>query len=88
MGMHNEALAGRVRELRRELYGEDGSPLLAASLGLHPRTWANYEVGVTIPAAVILRFIDLTGASPRWLLDGAGDRFGAPVGEKPADVVS
>ena len=38
-----DALARRVREIRRELYGESGGPALAASLGLPAETWANYE---------------------------------------------
>ena len=42
----------------------------------------NYEAGCTIPAPVILQFIELTGAHPHWLLTGEGPRFldrdGAP----------
>ena len=69
------ALAQRVREVRRELYGESGAPILAAALELPARTWLNYESGVVIPAAVILRFIEVTGAAPGWLLTGRGDRY-------------
>ncbi len=36
----------------------------------------NYESGVTIPAVVILRFVEITGANPRWLLTGRGDKYG------------
>ena len=77
-------LAGRVREIRRQLFGEHGGPLLAEALGLPDRTWRNYEAGVTIPALVILRFIEVCGASPHWLLTGEGrplvrpDRTGDP----------
>ena len=35
-------LAERVREIRREFFGEDGVPLLAEALKLPPRTWMNY----------------------------------------------
>lgn len=70
-----QALTQRVREVREDLYGEHGGPLLAASLGLPYRTWFNYELGSTIPAEVILRFIVATGASPHWLLTGEGPRF-------------
>ena len=59
-----------------ERFGEGGGPLLAEALGLPERTWQNYESGVTIPAPVILRFIELTGANPRWLRTGAGGRYG------------
>jgi transcriptional regulator with XRE-family HTH domain len=66
------ALAQRVREVRLDLYGDDGGPLLAGALGISARTWANYEFGVTIPALVLLRFIDATGVEPHWLLTGEG----------------
>jgi hypothetical protein len=66
-------LTARVREVRRELYGEGGAPVLAEALGLSVRTWQDFEMGVTIPATVILRFIDLTGVDPSWLLTGQGE---------------
>jgi hypothetical protein len=69
-------LAQRVRELRVERFGEGGGPLLAETLGLPERTWANYESGVSIPALVILRFVEVTGANPRWLRTGQGDKYG------------
>lgn len=68
-------LASRVREIREELYGVHGGPVLAESLRLPFRTWHNYESGCTIPAPAILRFIEVTRASPRWLLTGEGDKF-------------
>jgi hypothetical protein len=72
--MWSNALARRLREVRLAMYGEHGAPLLAADLGLLARTWAHYESGVTIPGLVILRFIDVTGVAPRWLLTGEGER--------------
>jgi hypothetical protein len=66
-------LAGRVRAIRRRVFGEQGGPRLAEALGLPERTWRNYEAGVTIPAPVILRFIAVCGASPHWLLTGEGE---------------
>lgn len=68
-------LARRVREVREELYGAHGGPLLAEALGLPYRTWINYEGGCTIPAQAILRFIDVTAAHPHWLLTGEGNRY-------------
>ena len=68
-------LAHRVREVREELFGENGGPLLAASLRLPFRTWLNYEAGCTIPAQIILRFIEMTDAHPHWLLTGAGEKY-------------
>ena len=69
----SRVLAGRVREIRGRLFGEQGGPRLAEALGLPDRTWRNYEAGVTIPAPVILRFIEVCGASPHWLLTGEGE---------------
>ena len=72
-GRRFDHLAARVREVRRELYGKRGAPRLARDLELPARTWRNYEMGVVIPATVILRFIDRTGVDPLWLLTGEGD---------------
>jgi hypothetical protein len=90
-------LATRVREVRDDLYGPHGAQFLADAVGLPLRTWANYESGVTIPAAVLLRFIAATGADPLWLLTGEGGRYmqgrclrsddpqGVPVGQADHD---
>lgn len=78
MDFHYEfhrGLAGRIREVRCELYGDSGVPTLADDLGLPSRTWRNYESGVILPATVLLRFIAATGADPRWLLTGQGARY-------------
>jgi len=72
-------LAARVREVREELYGEHGGPLLAEEVGVSFRTWLNYEGGCTIPAHVILRFIERTQAHPHWLLTGEGVKYGTPA---------
>jgi hypothetical protein len=68
-------LARRVREIREELYGVHGGPMLASSLEIPFRTWHNYETGCTIPAQTILRFIEVTDAHPHWLLTGEGTRY-------------
>src|SRR5947209_4854594 len=68
-------VAERLRELRLELYGERGGPELARGLGLPVRTWYNYEAGVTVPAEVILRLIEITRVEATWLLHGLGPRF-------------
>ena len=70
-------LAQRVRQVRLELYGENGSPVLAEALGIPAGTWANYESGVTIPALVAPKFIALTRADPNWLLTGELTEDGA-----------
>ncbi len=68
-------LARRLREIRHDLFGPDGGPAMAEAMGVPERTWLNYESGVTVPAGVILRLIDATGADPRWLLTGDGLRY-------------
>ena len=73
------ALAGRVRDVRLELFGEHGGTHLADALHIPPRTWLNYEAGCTIPAQVILGFIEVTGASPHWLLTGTGPKSSPPT---------
>src|SRR3954451_23510233 len=75
----NRLLAERIREVRLDLYGEHGSPMLAEGLGLPPRTWLNYEAGVTIPGLILLKFIRVTRVCPDWLLTGDGPKYEAIV---------
>jgi hypothetical protein len=49
--------------------------MLAEALQIPFRTWYNYENGCTIPATAILRFIELTGTNPHWLLTGCGEKY-------------
>ena len=67
-------LAHRIQEIRHDLYGENGLPALASALNLPTRTWLNYEQGVTMPADVLLCFLEVTGTDPHWLLTGEGDQ--------------
>lgn len=79
-------LAERLREIRVELFGERGGSEMARRLGVPIRTWYNYESGVTVPAEVLLRFLELTSVEPQWLLRGRGERFRAgPVSSGGAD---
>jgi hypothetical protein len=71
------SLSRRLREIRQEQFGEHGGPELARRLNLPARTWYNYETGVTVPAEVLLAFIEQTGASPTWLLNGEGPKYRA-----------
>lgn len=68
-------LAERLRQIRTELFGERGGPEMSRRLNLPVRTWYNYEAGVTVPAEVLLRFVELTGVEPLWLAKGKGPRF-------------
>jgi hypothetical protein len=69
------AIAGRLRLVRIELFGEDQGTGLAGQLGIPSRTWFNYECGVTIPGEVLLHFLEITGIEPIWLLRGTGPKY-------------
>lgn len=83
------ALAGRLSSLRLELFGERGGPEMARRLGIPVRTWYNYEGGVTVPAEVVLKIIELTAVEPAWLLHGKGPKYRSGVqsarGDSPSD---
>jgi hypothetical protein len=72
------SVSRRLREIREEIFGIHGGPELARRLGLPARTWYNYETGVTVPAEVLLEFIEQTDANPIWLLNGQGPRYHHP----------
>ena len=71
-------LSERLREIRVERFGERGGSEMARQLNLPVRTWYNYEAGVTVPAEVLLRFMELTGVEPIWLLHGRGPKYRTP----------
>lgn len=77
MTMNGDALSPRVREIRRDKFGEDGIATLSQNLKIPAQTWENFESGVSIPAGIILEFIELTGVEPHWLLTGEGARYRA-----------
>lgn len=68
-------LSERLRAIRTELFGERGGSEMARRLELPVRTWYNYEGGVTVPAEVLLRFVELTSVEPMWLLHGKGPKY-------------
>src|SRR5262249_60104480 len=55
--------------------GGQGGWEVAGRLNVPARTWYNYETGVTVPAEVLLAFIDQTGANRLWLLSGEGMKY-------------
>jgi hypothetical protein len=68
-------LAGRIADLRVEMFGERGRANMARWLGVPQRTWYKYEEGTAIPAQVVLRIIELTSVEPEWLLNGTGPKY-------------
>ena len=65
-------LAGRLREIREDLCGERGAQFLADALKVRVETWLNYESGVTAPAHVVLKLIDIAQGQPSLAADGPG----------------
>jgi hypothetical protein len=68
-------LEERLRVIREDFYGVHGAQFIADALDVPRDTWMNYEQGVTIPGIVVLKLIDATGANPRWLLTGKGEKY-------------
>lgn len=68
-------LAGRIRAIREEVFGAEGCALAAQAVDVPCRTWMNYEAGVVMPGTILLRFIAISGAEPKWLHTGEGPRF-------------
>jgi hypothetical protein len=72
-------LPERMRVIRLDLFGDDGAFLLASLLRIPEAKWRRMEASGRIPAHVILAFIEITGANPRWLLSGAGEKYSRSV---------
>jgi hypothetical protein len=72
---NSDHLAARVREIRLETFADDGIATLAQAMNIPARTWEHFENGVTIPAWILLQFIEMTGVEPHWLLTGKGERY-------------
>jgi hypothetical protein len=70
----NASLVRRIREIREDLYGEFGIEAIARALNLPEQTWRNFERGVTMPAEIMLKLLDLTDTDPHWALTGEGER--------------
>ena len=70
-----EEIARRLREIRKELFGDKGGPELARRLNLPVRTWYGCETGETVPAEVLLSFIEQTGTNPMFILAGKGPKY-------------
>ncbi len=69
------AIARRLREIRFDLYGEHGAPILARELNVSAPVFQRYENGEMIPGEDLLRILEVTGVNSRWLLTGQGPRF-------------
>lgn len=72
-------LADRLRTIRVEQFGEHGLATFAQLLDVPVRTWYSYEAGVTVPAEVLLKFVQLTSVEPGWLLHGREPKYHSPT---------
>jgi hypothetical protein len=73
--LDSRRLGERLRLVRIQIFGPWGIPGLARELHIPAKSWCNYERGVTMPAQVLLKFIELTSVDPHWLATGEGPRF-------------
>ena len=76
------ALAARLGQLRRALFGEHGAPELSRRLGIRTPTWLGYEAGGTVPAHVLVLLVEISAVDPIWLVSGRGPMF-RPPGRMP-----
>ena len=79
-------LSTRMRTIRKEQFGERGTAEIARQIGIPNRSWYSYETGVTIPAEVMLRFVELTLVEPHWLLHGQGPKYRTPAPVNDAEL--
>ena len=68
-------LSDRIRAIRIDRFGDDGAPLLANLMGISECKLTSMETHGPIPGHLVLAFIEVTDASPGWLLTGAGEWY-------------
>jgi len=69
-----QALAQRIRELRRRHFGPRGKQAFAQKLGVRLTEYERYERGTVPPGHVLVRMCELTGEDLQWLLTGVTAR--------------
>lgn len=69
-----QALAQRIRELRRRFFGPRGKGEFARRLGTTPERYERFERGEIPPGDVLVRMCELTGEDLQWLLTGIASR--------------
>ncbi|MCK4342460.1 MAG: helix-turn-helix domain-containing protein [Phycisphaerae bacterium] len=74
MSSPEQALAQRLKELRRRHFGPKGKALFARRLGLSLDEYTRYERGVVPPGEVMVRICEATGEDLQWLLTGVASR--------------
>jgi transcriptional regulator with XRE-family HTH domain len=74
MGASEQALAERLRDLRRRHFGPRGAAEFARRLGLSADDYARLERGVVPPGETLVRICEVTGEDLQWLLTGVAAR--------------
>jgi hypothetical protein len=67
----------RLAAIARDRHGPAGGYAMGRELGLSERSWNGYERGNTLPGEILLRFLEVTGVRPEWLLHGSRLRYRA-----------
>lgn len=75
-------IARCIRRVRMEQFSARGGPELARHLGIPRQSLDDYELGVTVPAEVVLKLLEDAAVEPRWLLTGEG----SPYRDQPAEA--
>ena len=83
-GQPENAICGRVADLRRTCFGPRGRAAFARALNVSPSTYNYSEKGRQPPADLLARAAAVTGASLEWLMTGAGEPFPSSA-EKAGD---
>lgn len=69
-----QALAERIRELRRRHFGPRGKATFAERLDLSLEEYERFERGTVPPGEVLVRMCEATGEDLQWLLTGVASR--------------
>ena len=69
-----QALADRIRELRRRHFGPRGKAIFAQRLGVPVDAYTRFERGTIPPGDVLVRMCEATGEDLQWLLTGCASR--------------
>jgi hypothetical protein len=77
-------LSDRIRAIRIDRFGDEGASVLASLMGIPEAKLTRMETHGPIPGHLILAFIEVTDASPGWLLSGAGEWYSPAMGSARA----
>jgi transcriptional regulator with XRE-family HTH domain len=90
--INENAIIGRIKQLRNGFTGPRGKSQFAAALGISPSTYNYYENNRIPPIEIILKICETTGTDLHWLLTGQKTEKTATfekngLGKKPDSLV-